>query len=103
MHTDTLEMSSVTRSTSDIDAELFKLYALANRVREATERGEPLAASIRAQIAVLKGQLTTSEAGERYEDDDEYVQHAALNAAEWLRDDDDSPSAEWATIGIVLD
>jgi hypothetical protein len=102
MHADTLEVSSVTRSTADIDAELFKLYQLANRAPAVNERGEPIAAAIRAQIAVLKGRLTTSEAGERFEDDHEYVLHEALNAAEWLHDDEESPSATWADLGVIL-
>jgi hypothetical protein len=108
MHADTSASTSnnsaiLTRSTADIDAELFKLYALANHVPPTTAYGEPLIEAIHAQISVLKRRLTTSEAGERYEDDHEYVIHEALNAAEWLHDHGDSPSAEWASIGIALD
>jgi hypothetical protein len=91
--------SAVTRSAIDIDAELFKLYLLANQAPAVTELGQHIPApifiaAIHAQIAVLKGRLTTGQAGERYEDEHPFVLNQALNAAEWLHDDGDSPSAE---------
>jgi hypothetical protein len=92
---------TLTRSTDDIDAELFRLYGLANRAPAVTEYREPLTAALRAQIVVLRRRMADSDAVERYEDDHQYVINAALNAAEWLYGDGAAPSAQWQ--GVIED
>ncbi len=89
----TIPPALLTRTDREIDAELFRLYSLLRRAPLHDVYGEPVADAIRAQIVVLRLRLTSEEAAERYEADDEFVQSEALNAADWLSDDGESPSA----------
>lgn len=90
--------NGLTRTDHEIEAELFRLYSLELRAPSRTEYGEPVSDAIRAQIAVLRGRLTSIQTFRRFEDEDTISD--ALNVCDWLYGDGDLPSDGWASIGI---
>lgn len=48
-------------------------------------------------MEVLREQMSMTDVEERWDNDDydDYIQAAALTAAEWLRGEDDEPSNGW--------
>ncbi len=85
----TIIANYLTRTSEEIDAELFRLHRLklghCSRTRSF--------AAICAQIHVLRRRLTCEEASDHFEDEHIEVISEALNAADWLRDDGESMSA----------
>lgn len=92
---------AVSRTRHEIDAELFRLYQLIRAVPMLTAFGDNNHDAIRAQIAVLRGLMTTDEAVERYEDGHDYLLAAALDAVEWLRDTSEPLSLGWQRVAAA--
>jgi hypothetical protein len=89
-----------TRSIQEVDNELSQLHWLMEKVPTRTAFGNSNTYALMTQIRVVRERMTVDEVGEEYDDDvtDQYILSAALDAAQWLYQEEPAPSEGWSSM-----
>jgi hypothetical protein len=89
-----------TRSIQEIDTEVSQLHRLMEQVPTRTAFGNSNTHALLTQIRVLRERKTVDEVADEYDDDitDQYILSAALNASQWLYQEELAPSEGWMSL-----